>query len=559
MAIKVPCVVATTAAITLSGEQTIDGVLTSSDRVLVKNQSDQTTNGIYDTGTGDWTRAVDFDGNRDITSGTLIKVNSGSTGAGFWYVSSTDPITFGSSNITFAQSSSTLAVISAYWQTVIDDTTAAQSRNTLLIDAQTTVASATTPDIWTTTGHTIDYTGTVTATGFAAAPYAGSSKELICAGAAVFTAGANMVIAGTSSGNYTAAANDRILVVAKTTTQFLLYPLKASGASLAISTPLLWQQQLQNAGLTVAMSGTACTVTLIEATTAGTPSTTSPVDIGFRNATVTTGDASKVSTTATKAVVIPASQAVGTVSGQASRIWVAAILVSGAVELAVYNSLSGTSVAGFNEGGVITTSAISSAPSAQTWYSTTARSNVPFVIIGYFESTQGTAGTWASAATAIVINPKYRPGMIVQSLITATGAVDTTAVATPVDDTIPQYAEGKAFMSVSVTPSFAGNLFRVDALASHAVSAAAYVVGFITKGATGGALSANQVYTPSAGNASMSFSVGYTGVTGGSTATTFEYVAGAGGGGTISFNGISGSRYLGGVYTSRLQVQEIFV
>ena len=96
----------------------------------------------------------------------------------------------------------------------------------------TTVASATTPDIFAVSvGRVIDYTGTATATGFVAAPQAGMEKELLCAGAAVFTAGANLVIAGTASAsNYTAAAGDRLLVVAETTTKFRMYVLKASGA-----------------------------------------------------------------------------------------------------------------------------------------------------------------------------------------------------------------------------------------------------------------------------------------------------------------------------------------
>ena len=45
--------------------------------------------------------------------------------------------------------------------------------------AKTTVASATTPDIFATTvGNYIDYTGTVTATGFVAAPQAGVWRHL---------------------------------------------------------------------------------------------------------------------------------------------------------------------------------------------------------------------------------------------------------------------------------------------------------------------------------------------------------------------------------------------
>lgn len=51
--------VATTASITLSGEQTIDGVVTSTSRVLVKNQSTASQNGIYVSGVGAWARSSD--------------------------------------------------------------------------------------------------------------------------------------------------------------------------------------------------------------------------------------------------------------------------------------------------------------------------------------------------------------------------------------------------------------------------------------------------------------------------------------------------------------------
>lgn len=100
--------------------------------------------------------------------------------------------------------------------------------------AKTTIASATTPDIFATTvGNTIDYTGTAICTGFAAAPQAGCQRTLVCAGAAVFTAGANMLIDGVASGqNFTAAAGDKIHVIAVTTTQFCLTPAKADGSAM---------------------------------------------------------------------------------------------------------------------------------------------------------------------------------------------------------------------------------------------------------------------------------------------------------------------------------------
>jgi hypothetical protein len=96
--------------------------------------------------------------------------------------------------------------------------------------ARTTVASSATPDIWTGTGNNINYTGTATATGFAAAPQAGASRILDCAGACAFTAGANMLIDGIASGNtLTVVAGDRVEVFARTTTQFVLRWLPSTG------------------------------------------------------------------------------------------------------------------------------------------------------------------------------------------------------------------------------------------------------------------------------------------------------------------------------------------
>lgn len=67
---------ATTANITLSGEQTIDGVTTSTDRVLVKDQTDPAENGIYVSAAGAWSRATDMDTAGEV-AGTAISVKSG--------------------------------------------------------------------------------------------------------------------------------------------------------------------------------------------------------------------------------------------------------------------------------------------------------------------------------------------------------------------------------------------------------------------------------------------------------------------------------------------------
>ena len=101
-AFKVPCRVATTADITLSGLQTIDGVaLAALDRVLVKDQDDPTENGIWVADTAAWSRAQDFDGAYDVVQGSFIYVTAGTLSANtYWRITTANPITIGTSNIT---------------------------------------------------------------------------------------------------------------------------------------------------------------------------------------------------------------------------------------------------------------------------------------------------------------------------------------------------------------------------------------------------------------------------------------------------------------------------
>jgi hypothetical protein len=103
--------------------------------------------------------------------------------------------------------------------------------------ARATVAShATTADIWGAAGNQIDWTGTATTTIFPDAPQGGSERTLICAAACSFTAGANMLIDGVASAaTVTCAANDKIIVRAITTTQFMLSRVKADGTAQVVA------------------------------------------------------------------------------------------------------------------------------------------------------------------------------------------------------------------------------------------------------------------------------------------------------------------------------------
>jgi hypothetical protein len=97
--------VATTGNITLSGVQTIDGItLVAGNRVLVKNQTAGADNGIYIVASGAWTRAVDFNTSDKVTSGAFTFVEEGTASADSgWVLSTPNPITLGTTVLSFAQ------------------------------------------------------------------------------------------------------------------------------------------------------------------------------------------------------------------------------------------------------------------------------------------------------------------------------------------------------------------------------------------------------------------------------------------------------------------------
>ena len=96
---------ATTANITLSGTQTVDGVaLSVGDRVLVKNQTTGTQNGIYVVGASTWARASDADEPNEVSPGLFLFVEEGTLNADNGYVITSDaPLTVGTDAIVFTQ------------------------------------------------------------------------------------------------------------------------------------------------------------------------------------------------------------------------------------------------------------------------------------------------------------------------------------------------------------------------------------------------------------------------------------------------------------------------
>ena len=101
---KASCAAATTGNVTLSGTQTIDGyALADGQRVLVKDQSTASQNGIYVVAVGSWSRSADADTWDELVAAFTF-IEHGSTNANNGYIC-TIPVagTLGTTAVTWAQ------------------------------------------------------------------------------------------------------------------------------------------------------------------------------------------------------------------------------------------------------------------------------------------------------------------------------------------------------------------------------------------------------------------------------------------------------------------------
>ena len=113
--IKEAVKVATTANITLSGTQTIDGVAVSADeRVLVKDQSTSSQNGLYLCKASTWARTDDL-ATGDDASSVFVFVDQGTVNSDNGFVCSTNKgsAVVGTNNLTFVQFSGAGQVVAS--------------------------------------------------------------------------------------------------------------------------------------------------------------------------------------------------------------------------------------------------------------------------------------------------------------------------------------------------------------------------------------------------------------------------------------------------------------
>lgn len=125
----------------------------------------------------------------------------------------------------------------------------------------------------------------------------------------------------------------------------------------------------------------------------------SNVPLTFRSATLSDGSVNKT-TTGPLSITIPSGATLGTIGSVAARLVLLVAYNAGSPVLCVANIAGGVQL---DETNLISPTTISAAAtSASVIYSASAvAANSPYRVVGFVDSTQAVAGTWASAATQV--------------------------------------------------------------------------------------------------------------------------------------------------------------
>lgn len=160
--------------------------------------------------------------------------------------------------------------------------------------------------------------------------------------------------------------------------------------------------------LTLLCSVASNALTIAVKTKAGTDASGGdPIKIGTRSSTLTSGVYNQRTISSALSFVVSSGSTLGHSSANSHNIWVYLIDNAGTLELAVSQTL-------FPETELITTTAeggAGAADSNRVVYSSVARTNVPFRVIGKLTSTQTTAGTWAVVPTAVSVGTRATLGL----------------------------------------------------------------------------------------------------------------------------------------------------
>lgn len=316
-----------------------------------------------------------------------------------------------------------------------------------------------------------------------------------------------------------------------------------------------------NGTLIASVAASALTVA-IKTLAGADPSATDPVKIYFRNATAATGDYTVLTLTAATSLVVSSGSTLGTTNAVPHRLWILGFNDAATFRLGIIN----TQITGgiFPLGDEIISSSTAeggagAADSAGVIYTGTAVTAKGMRILGYVESTQATAGTWATTPSFVQLFAAgvHKPGDTVQTVISIDGAVNSGSTTVPSDDTIPQNTEGNQFMTQAITPTSAINRLHISHFGNYANGTGSVQhVSALFQDATANALAA---FSQGSITANVPFSLGFQYEMRAATtsSTTFKIRTGPVSASTITFNGAAAARLYGGTYASTLKIIEV--
>ena len=150
------------------------------------------------------------------------------------------------------------------------------------------------------------------------------------------------------------------------------------------------------------------------------------------------------------------------------------------------------------------------------------------------------------------------PAGVTQTVSFETGAVATGTTTIPLDDTIPQITEGDQYMTLAITPQSATSKLIIEVTAIISTSA---TTGLITvalfQDSNPNALAVAWQTSGAAVGQPLTLSFKHIMTSGTTSPTTFRLRAGPNASATITFNGLSGTRYYGGTLASSIVIREV--
>ena len=247
------------------------------------------------------------------------------------------------------------------------------------------------------------------------------------------------------------------------------------------------QGLLVNGKITFSVAANALTIA-VKGDDGNDPSATNPVYAFFRKASLTDSGFDIIPITAALSVVISSGSTLGHASAIAQHVFAYLINNAGTAELAASNlppDYPGT----FGKARLVSTTAeggAGAADSATGVYSTTARSNVPWICVAKALGTQATAGTWATAMTQVDAAPFVIPSNNFHAYASANWTTSHGANATAVMDAEVSDPDG-VFNTTTYRhqPNVAGWFeYHAQVLTASSVDQMAFLGELLLNGAT---------------------------------------------------------------------------